>query len=152
MLWPNVILDQQSPFVICICKRRMPTFPCVPSCHDVEKSKILCHFTQIFCCCNLFLDCPSSYLHPFVLANFFMILLGFFDLSSSYLLLCMWFYRTTCIWFAPIIILLVCAHDFTRLLACEFAPTYEQICKLWKTIAKFYESIIVELLCDEARE
>ncbi len=119
MLWPNVILNQQSPFVMCICKRRMPTFPCVPSCHDVEESKNFRHFTQIFCCCNLFLDCRSSYLHPFVLANFFMILLGFFDLSSSYLLfvhvilldylhlictyhhptcLCTWFYWITCMW------------------------------------------------------
>jgi hypothetical protein len=43
------------------------------------------YFTQILCCCNLFLNCPSSYLHPLVLANFLMILLGFLNLSSSYL-------------------------------------------------------------------
>jgi hypothetical protein len=84
-----VILNRESPFellVMCICKRQMPTFPCVSNCHDVEELKILRHFTQIFYCCNLFLDCSSSYLHPFVLANFHMILLGFLDLSSSYLL------------------------------------------------------------------
>jgi len=89
MFWPNVILDRQSPFellVMCICKRQMSTFPCVSNCHDFEELKILRHFTQIFYCCNLFLDCPSSYLHPFVLANFHMIILGFLDLSSSYLL------------------------------------------------------------------
>jgi len=86
---PYVTLDQRSPFellVMCICKRWMPTFPFVPSWHDVEESKILHHFNQIFYCCNLFLDCPSSCLHPCVLANFLMILLGFFNLSSSYLL------------------------------------------------------------------
>ncbi len=49
-----------------------------------------------------------------------------------------------------IILIIAFAHDFTRLLACEFAPICEWICKLWKTIAKFYESIVVDLLCDEA--
>jgi hypothetical protein len=51
-----------------------------------------------------------------------------------------------------IILLVVYARDFTRLLACEFAPICEQICKLWKSITEFYESIVVELHCNEARK